>query len=123
MHDDTSRREAIKLASAAVAGAGILAMASAPASAAAVEESDDSEFKGKIVGLTLKDPSKSAYLQNARVKVLGERPYLVGSHAKRSDAADFPNLTYWFAVDSIDVITVFNSLEEMKKVFDMGKKQ
>jgi hypothetical protein len=80
-----------------------------------VEETD---FTGKIVAVGVKDPIKGAYLEGVQVKRLGGRAFLVGRYAARPGDHDYPEMTYWFPVDEVLVLTVYNSLEDARKAYE-----
>jgi hypothetical protein len=120
MREDSSRHEVLKVAGAALAGAGIMAVSAGASPAAAPPEAgEEADFKGKVVALTHKDPTQGVYLQNVQSKRLAGRAFLVGSYAMREDKDAFPELTYWFPIESIQMITVFNSLEDARKANEL----
>jgi hypothetical protein len=124
MREDSSRREVLKVAGAALAGAGIIAVSAGASPAAAPPEAgEEADFKGKIVALTHKDPTKGAYLQNVQSKRFGGRAFLVGTYAMGEGKDDYPEMTYWFPIENIEGITVFNSLEDVKKANDLRRKK
>lgn len=79
---------------------------------------EQTDFTGKVVAVSVKDPIKGAYLEGVQVKRLGGRAFLVGRYAARTQPAPFPEMTYWFPVDEVLVLTVFNNLEDARKAFE-----
>src|SRR4051812_9944031 len=121
MQQPSTRREALQMAGAAIAGVGVLAVAP-QASATASANDEAADFKGKVVALTLPQPIGGAYLQNAQLKTLGGRVFFVGSYAKQDDATDYPEMVMWLPVDRVEGITVYNSLNDARKAYDIRKK-
>jgi hypothetical protein len=77
--------------------------------------SEEADFCGKVLAVSVKGPCQGAVLQNARVKRLGERAFLVGETVKRSDDDEFPEATFWFPVEDVQMIRAFKSVEDVKK--------
>ena len=124
MREDSSRRDVLKVAGAALAGAGIMAVSAGASPAPAQPEAgDEADFKGKVVALTCKDPIKGAYLQNVQSKRLAGRTFLGGKSAKQKDADDMPEITYWFPIENVEMVTVFNSLEDARKAYASQEKK
>jgi hypothetical protein len=124
MREDSSRRDVLKVAGAALAGAGIMAVsAGASPGQAQPDAGDEANFKDKVVALSCKDPIKGAYLQNVQCKKLAGRTFLVGKSAKKKDTDDMPEITYWFPIESVEMITVFNTIEDAWKAYDSQKKK
>jgi hypothetical protein len=86
-----------------------------------VPPADDPDFKGKVVALTVKDETRGIYLENAKIRHLGGRAFLVGTYAKYSETEEYPEMTYWVPVDQIRMITEFKSMEEARKAYSAIK--
>lgn len=75
----------------------------------------DHEFEGKALSvITKSDPRSAVELEKVRVKKFEGRSFLVGV------GADTPNnwqvgQVVWIAVDDISVITVYASVEELRR--------
>jgi hypothetical protein len=124
MREDSSRRDVLKVAGAALAGAGIMAVSAGASPAPAQPEAgDEADFKGKVVALTFKAPTKGAYLQNVQLKRLAGRAFLMGIYVKQADTDDYPEMAYWFPIENIEAITVFNSMEDVRKANALRQKK
>ena len=86
-----------------------------------VPAANDADFKGKVVALSVKDETRGVYLENAKIRHLGGRAFMVGTYAKQSDTDDFPEMTYWVPVDQIRMITEFKNMEEARKAYSALK--
>jgi hypothetical protein len=108
-----------------IAGLVVVALVAALTSAAPPKsdspksaKADSTDFTGKIVAVTAKDPVKGAYLDGVHVERLGDRAFLVGRYVKRSDDDALPEMIYWLPVDDLLALTVFNSREDALKAYE-----
>jgi hypothetical protein len=75
----------------------------------------EGEFAGKVLSVAVKDPGKGAMLQNARVRRLGGRDFLVGTYVRPPEDRGVPKMTCWFPIDEVLAIVEFESLEDARK--------
>jgi hypothetical protein len=77
-------------------------------------------FGGQCVSVWSKDPAKGGVLENAHISHLGDRAFIVGRIAKRSQDDKDPRvgLTYWFPVDEVLMITEFPDLDAIRRYYD-----
>jgi hypothetical protein len=86
-----------------------------------VPPADEPDFKGKVVALAVKDETNGVYLENAKIRHLGGRAFMVGTYAKQSDTDDYPEMTYWVPIDQIRMITEFKNMAEARKAYSTLK--
>lgn len=86
----------------------------------AVEEAD---FTGKVLSVQVAEPARGAVLQNARLKRLGGRLFLVGESPRTDPDEDAPEAVYWFPVENINLIREYKTLEDLKKDYELSAKQ
>jgi hypothetical protein len=75
------------------------------------------DFKGKVLYVSMKEPVPSTILEHVRVRNLGNRTFLVGTYARKSDDDPVVPGTYWFPVDHVLQITEYRNLAEARKAF------
>jgi len=102
----------------------LVALAAGAPSPAAPNKSDGSkpaadllEFTGKALIVWAKDPVKGGVLQNARVRRLGDKAFLVGESAKADDADDDPECVLWIPVEDVQLIHEYKSLADARKAY------
>jgi hypothetical protein len=102
----------IALASAVIAPA-------APNPAAGPKPAADlPDFTGKALIVWAKDPIKGGVLQNARVRRLGDRAFLVGESAKQAeDEDDDPDCVLWIPVEDVQLIHEYKTLADARKAY------
>jgi hypothetical protein len=86
---------------------------------ASIQEAD---LTGKILAVSTKGPVEGAVLQNARIKLLGRRAFLVGESLKAPDGVQRPEVTYWLPVEDILMIREYTSAEDVKKDYEASQK-
>jgi len=80
------------------------------------------DFSGKFVSVWCKDPAKGGCLENVRVQRLGQRDFLVGRVTEDELGDDWrAGATYWFPVDDILMLIVFETLEAARKAYGSRK--
>jgi hypothetical protein len=75
-----------------------------------------SPFKGQIIAVGDKaDPESGVLLENAKVRRLGDRHFLVGIGADYGHPDDWmKGKLVWFPIDDVDTITEFSNIDEYK---------
>src|SRR3974377_2214990 len=78
---------------------------------------EETDFAGKVVAVRVKDPAvQGAVIESVQVKRLAGRAFLVGRYKKLlTDELAHPDVTYWFPIDEVVSISVFNSVEDARK--------
>ena len=75
----------------------------------------DQAFEGKFISIQKKsNPANSVDLEKVEVKTLGGRAFLVGIGADTPDNWQ-KGRTVWVALDDVSEVTVFGTLEELRK--------
>jgi hypothetical protein len=78
------------------------------------------EFAGKVVGINARvaGATQASILQNVTTRRLGGREFLVGEAVLADDAAqaDWKGVVYWFPIDGIESVTVFDDKEKALRV-------
>lgn len=82
---------------------------------------EEADFTGKVVAIKLKKSDDGTYLDKVQVKHLGDRAFLVGQFVAFSDDLKVPEMTYWFPVDDIAILTVYKNAKEARKAFEAIK--
>jgi hypothetical protein len=79
----------------------------------------DNEFIGTVVQVWAKDPAKGGMLENAAVRQIGGRYFIVGTLAARGDGSDDERVgcTFWFAWDDVYMLTEFPSVEAAREAY------
>ena len=82
-------------------------------------------FGGQFVSVWAKDPAKGGVLEDAHIRHLGERAFVVGRLAKRAkdDMDPRVGLMYWFPVDDLLMIAEFPDLEATRRYYEERDKQ
>jgi hypothetical protein len=76
---------------------------------------DAKTFEGKFVSIQKKsNPTNSVDLEKVELKTLGGRTFLVGTGADTPDNWQ-KGRPVWVALDDVSEVTVFDTLEELKK--------
>jgi len=70
-------------------------------------------FTGKVLWLDAKPPANGGVIQNARIKRLGERSFLVGDSIQQPDKDGYPPATFWFPIEDIKLIREFRTIEDV----------
>jgi hypothetical protein len=116
-----ARRRVIGGAAVAAAGllaAGLLLRADEPKAPPAVAAARAADFAGKVVFVQTRGGVRSATLENAAVRPLAGRPFLVGK-ALNDDTLTprqfFTGAELWLPVEDIESLTVFDSLGQLKR--------
>jgi hypothetical protein len=82
----------------------------------------DPDFAGKFVLVAVKDAEKHALvLENARVKRLGSREFLLGEHVNLKGERPV-EATYWTPLDEVDYLMEFKTLDAVKKMYEGRRK-
>ena len=101
----------------------VVAVGSAAPQRADPKATEDADFTGKVLSVQVTEPARGAVLQNARLKRLGGRMFLVGESPRTDPDEDAPEAVYWFPVENIQLIREYKTLEDMKKDFELSAKQ
>jgi hypothetical protein len=84
---------------------------------------EEAPFTGKILVVQVGKSGKGMALKNARFKQLGGRAFLVGEFANRTGGEDWPQMTYWFPTEELQMMIEFNSLQDAEKAYDTWKEK
>jgi len=78
----------------------------------------DGEVIAPIVQVWAKKPANGGMLENATVRRIGDRSFIVGKLAPRGDGSDDERvgLEYWFPMDNVYLLTTYPSLEVAREV-------
>lgn len=82
----------------------------------------DADFSGRVVSIWSKDPAQGGVLENVRVQRLDKRAFLVGELVDDGIGSD-PRIgaTFWFAVDEVLMLTVFEDVHAARVAFAARK--
>jgi len=111
------------LVAACVVAAALGSFLRPPSALATDPDAPDPQFARKVVYLELKDKDRSTYLQNARVRKLGDKNFMVGEYLKTPQFPDFPDVTYWIPLEDVKTIQVYKSIEDATKASQYGEKK
>jgi hypothetical protein len=93
-----------------------LASADPPHDSPKLPRVQENELTGKVVCIETKEAEKSAWVKDVRITHLGGRSFLVGNLTLPSEMkVDRPEITYWFPVDDLKMLTVYNNVEDAAK--------
>jgi hypothetical protein len=73
------------------------------------------DFTGKVLTVAVKPPTHGGIVQNARIKRLGGRAFLVGDSIRQANGDEFPQTTYWFPIDDVLLIREFKNVQDALK--------
>jgi hypothetical protein len=95
--------------------AALLAHTIGPASVAQERRDDASGFDGQFVSIVKKsNPSSSTDLEKVQIRKVDGRAFVVGVGADVPDNWQ-KGRTVWVALDDVSEVTVFSTLEELRK--------
>jgi len=78
----------------------------------------EDEFAGKVVMIWGKDPNNGGVLENVRCKQLGNRYFLVGKQAPKTDEKSrWTGVAVWIAIDQITRIAAFDSVDDAREAY------
>lgn len=84
----------------------------------------ESDFRGKILAITLKADNKvGSVIQDASVKRIAGREFLVGLNPDDGMANPFVGSVMWLPLDEILMIVEFKSIEDAAKAYKEQAKQ
>lgn len=107
---------------------GIVALAAIALAPVAFSRGDktpvaEADFDGKIVAVATENEKCGAYLCNTRIQMLAGQKFLVGDYVKHPEAPDYPEIGYWIPLDRIEVVCVYNSVEDAKAAYALRGKR
>ena len=76
------------------------------------------DFTGRAIAVWVRDPAKGCVLENACVRSLNDRSFIVGRlphHGTDSDPR--VGLTFWFPLDDVLMITEYPDVEAAHKAY------
>jgi hypothetical protein len=77
----------------------------------------EADLTGKVLMVSVKEPTNGAFLRQARVHWVGGRAFLVGDALPWSEVSTAMPPVAWLPVDSIQYIAEFSSVEEVKAYY------
>lgn len=81
-------------------------------------------FGGRVVEVWAKEPAKGCVLQNARVRWLGSRAFLVGQVADYGKFDDpRGGAHFWLPVDDVIMLTEYGDLQSARKAYEAREKK
>jgi hypothetical protein len=78
----------------------------------------ENPFYGKVIAVTIDKTGGGGFMQDARIRQVGNRLFIVGKHTNLGGKKR-PEFVMWFPVDEIASMMEFDDVEDAAKAYEL----